>query len=301
MMLQYMEWILPLTTLWLICRILQDRVLLDKNTRHQERLALLKEAAADEDHDESKRILRELGREFYLFSLQCFESILLPVLVPYTLASTMVFLVVVVTGKSHSCTTTEITNKALNLLVEWTTFVGSTMVVLAIVLSAYQQRVERQQQKKRRRSSSCETTAPPTTDFLTSLHESNRLWGLSGAMMGTAILVLVDYQHHHLWSLPQALTGLTVFWGLGYSVHSLLESEWALKAVMTAAAAATTTFATKSKNKMFAPPQHKKDYKDDDDDDNDDSTDCSSVYFVDDVSVRVVVAPSHRSDTATRR
>ena len=119
--------------------------------------------------------------------------------------------------------------------------------------------------------------------------------------MGTAILVLVDYQHHHLWSLPQALTGLTVFWGLGYSVHSLLESEWALKAVMTAAAAATTTFATKSKNKMFAPPQHKKDYKDDDDDDNDDSTDCSSVYFVDDVSVRVVVAPSHRSDTATRR
>ena len=88
--------------------------------------------AANKDHDESKMIVQELG---YLFSLQCFESILLPILVPYAVAFAIFFLVMVVTGTSDSFTFTEIIYKAFNHLVEWIGFVGCTMVVLAIVFS----------------------------------------------------------------------------------------------------------------------------------------------------------------------
>lgn len=273
MMLQYMEWILPLTALWLMCRLLEDRALMQKKNNQKQQKA---EAG---DYDEgNQKILQELSKELYLFALQSFESILLPILVPYSLASTMVFCFVGGRSRPYDDDDGPMTTTwtILDSLLEWTTFVGSTMVVLAFVLNAAwhkhkMHQHERQQEQIRRRQSQIIKHNRHSTlsrSCLTSLTESNRLWGLSGAMVGTVVVILVDYQHHHLWSLPQAMTGLAVFWGLGYLLHSLLGSEM-------------------DGNK----------HDSDEEEEDDDLTDCSSHYLYDDVSVsvRVVVESSSRS------
>ena len=117
-------------------------------------------------------------------------------------------------------------------------------------------------------------------------YESNRLWGLSRAMMGTQSSG--GPQTPSFVITPASLDRIGGFLGIGILCPFPVAIRGALKAAMTAAVATTTTVATKSTNKRLAPPQDKKAFKVDDD--NADSTDCSSVDFVDDVSVRVVVA-----------
>mmetsp|Transcript_18456 Transcript_18456/g.31502 ORF Transcript_18456/g.31502 Transcript_18456/m.31502 type:complete len:352 (-) Transcript_18456:101-1156(-) len=233
--LRWMLWVLPVTTLLVACQQYSTKIQQNRrceSKQQQDDDTKKKKKPAGGTQRDTNDVFKELTQDVLLLLLDGLQTVLGQIVIPYSMAATLIFLgsnVRTMMTTTTTLATDDVENSEpitasrgmknlsysiLEHFVYWTAHVGTTLVLWVRMVLA----------------KDTATNKSKSASFLTSSIEmDNQGMSMSGAVVGTVATILLEVAHRggngiHLLSESPilALAGLGSFWLMGAGIHAAL-------------------------------------------------------------------------------